>query len=466
VFVVLAALAFAVFAGVLGHDWIQVDDSVYVYDNPVVSQGLTAGRALHFLFHNHGLNWVPVTAFSHLLDVQLYGLDPGGHHATNLFLHLVNTLLVASVLRRLTGAWWRSVIVAALFAVHPLRVESVAWIAERKDVLSLLFFLLALLAYARWAERPSPRRHVLVFMALLLGLWSKPMVITLPFVLVLIDVWPLGRLTAGRNAGPGTARPTGSRSVSAPSRSLWGLLAEKWVLLVLITIVAVITYRIQSQAGALPDAEVFTVGRRLANALIGYWRYIAMTFWPQRLSPFYPHEVGVNALGAAAAAAGLLAVTLATLRLARRRPYLAFGWLWYLGTLLPAIGLIQTGMHACADRFTYIPGLGLSIAVVWGAADVVAARPNRGRPLAMALAGLIVAVLSVTTVHQLGYWRNSVTYGERVLEMSGDNPLARRLAHRWIGRALYSRVAYRRPPFISRWNLVWPSATKTACVGC
>ena len=438
VYAVLAALTFAVFAGVLGHDWIQLDDSVYVYDNPVVSRGLTAGSALHFLFHNHGLNWVPVTAFSHLLDVRLYGLEPRGHHATNLLLHVVNTLLVAIVLRRLTGAWWRSVVVAAVFAVHPLRVESVAWIAERKDVLSLLFFLLTLLAYARWAERPRPRRYLLVFTALLLGLWSKPMLITLPFVLVLIDVWPLGRLATGRKAAR-SAPPAGARPVTAPARPWWGLLAEKWALLILIAVVTAVTYNIQSHAGALPDAEVFTFGRRLANALIGYWRYIAMIFWPYRLSPFYPHEVDVNFVGAAVAAAGLLAVTLVTLGQARRRPYLAFGWLWYLGTLLPAVGLIQTGMHAYADRFTYIPGLGLAIAVVWGGAEAVAARPRPGRPLALALTGLILATLSVMTVHQLGYWRNSVTHGERVLEVSGDNPLARRLAHQWIGRALYSQ---------------------------
>jgi tetratricopeptide (TPR) repeat protein len=422
---VLAVVTIAAFAGVLRNGWILVDDSGYVYENPIVGRGLTLDGVVHFLGHDHGVNWVPVTALSHMLDVQMFGLDPTGHHATSLLIHVFNSLLVVLVLHRLTGAWWRSLAVAALFALHPLRVESVAWIAERKDVLSACFFLLTLLAWVRWTERPGAGRYACVFIAMLLGLWSKPMVITLPFVLLLVDAWPLGRMSGVRAVG-------------------WRrLLLEKWPLFALVVVVTVVTYSFQSRAGAVPDSEFFTIGRRLANGLINYWRYLGLMAWPGRLAPFYPHEGGVETLRALAAGAGLLAVTALALRAARRRPYLAFGWLWFLGTLVPAAGFVQTGGHAYADRFTYIPGLGILIAVVWGAGDLVSRRGIAARRSAAIAVGVALAVLVALTLRQTGYWRDTMTYAQRVLEVSGENPLARRVAHRWQGRWLYAegRVA-------------------------
>ena len=431
VLALLAVAVLAVFGGAVRHDWIVVDDSLYVYENPVVMRGLTPSGIIHFLGHDHGTNWVPVTAFSHMLDVQMYGLRPAGHHATNVLVHAASAVLVVLLLRRLTGAWWRSVIVAALFALHPLRVESVAWIAERKDVLSTFFFLLTVLAWAHWAGRPGLRRFAAVAGCTLLALWSKPMTITLPFVLVLVDIWPLGRLANG----PAAWRREGG----AAPRPLWGLLAEKWPLFALVGVVTVVTYRIQSSFGAVGDGEFFTLGRRVANALVNYWRYPLQMAWPVGLAPFHPHDATVNTGGALAAAAALVIVTALALRAAPRRPWLALGWLWYVGTLVPAVGFVQTGGHAYADRFTYIPGLGLALALVWEVHARVTPRGQGARRAAVAVAAVALVALSVASVRQLQYWRNTVTYSERVLAMAGGNPLAERVANRWMGRWLYEQ---------------------------
>jgi hypothetical protein len=428
---VLAAAVVGVFGGVLRHDWIIVDDGLYVYENPVISRGLTLPGIVHFLGHDHGVNWVPVTALSHMLDVQLYGLRPAGHHATNLLIHVASTLLVVLLLRKLTGAWWRSVIVAALFALHPLRVESVAWIAERKDVLSTFFFLLSCFAWAHWAERPGLRRYAAVFAAVLLALWSKPMAITLPFVLVLLDIWPLGRLANG----PAAWRRAGG----AAPRPLWGLFMEKWALFALVGVVTVVTYRFQAAAGAVTSDGFFTLGRRIANGLLNYWRYPLQMAWPVRLAPFHAHDGSINTGGAIAAAAALVIVTALALRAAPRRPWLAFGWLWYVGTLVPAVGFVQTGGHAYADRFTYLPCLGLLVALVWSGHELAEPRGRGARRAAIAVAAVAVVALSALSVRQLQFWRNTQTYAERVMAISGGNPLADRVAHRWIGLWLYEK---------------------------
>ena len=441
VLALLAASTFAAFAGVLRNGWIVIDDSGYVYDNPVVARGLTLQGVLWFLHEPHGSNWVPVTACSHMLDVQLFGLDPSGHHATSLLLHILNALLVAIVLHRLTGAWWRSVLVAAFFALHPLRVESVAWIAERKDVLSTFFCLLTLLAYGRWVARPGAGRFALVFAGLALGLMSKAMVITLPFLLVLLDAWPLGRLAGVRRIAPaGTgaqAPPRKAVAGSAPARPLGGLIVEKWPLFALVAVVSVVAFATQRSCGALIELETLSFGRRVGNALISYWRYVGMILWPHDLSVFYPHGGRADVVGAVASAAGLVAVTLAVLRSARRFPYLAVGWLWFIGTLAPVIGLIQTGAHAYADRFTYIPCIGLLIAGVWGGADLVAGS-RAGRLVAAVAAVGALAGLAAATIHQVAFWKDPTALCTRVLAVSGDNPMARRVANRWLGQSLYA----------------------------
>ncbi len=415
----LAVATFVAFAGVLRSGWVWLDDSIYVYDNAIVSRGLTPEGVLWFTHQPHGSNWVPLTAISHMLDVELFGLRPAGHHATSLLLHILNALLLAIVLHRLTGAWWRSVLVAALFALHPLRVESVAWVAERKDVLSTFYFLLTLLAYARWVERPGAARFALVFAGLACGLMSKAMLITLPFLLLLLDAWPLGRFARGR----------------AAARSLRGLIAEKWLLFALVAVVSVVAFATQRYCGALRELEALPLGRRVGNALLSYWRYVGMLLWPHDLAAFYPHPVRLNVAGLAAAAVGLVAATLTVLRHARRFPYLAVGWLWFIGTLAPVIGLVQTGGHAYADRFTYIPCIGLLIAGVWGGAELLAASRTGRRVASVAVVGAL-AGLAVATAHQVSFWNGPTELCTRVLAVSGDSPHARRLANAWLGQAL------------------------------
>ncbi len=413
VLALLAAATFAVFAGALRCGWVLLDDPQYVLDNPHINRGWRFDDALWFLSHSHGGNWHPLTSWSHLLDVQLFGLAPAGPHAVNLLLHVLNAVLLAWVLFRLTGGWWRSVLVAALFALHPLRVESVAWISERKDVLSGLFFLLAVEAYRRWAVRPGRARQALLMVTFALGLMSKPMLVTLPFVLVLLDVWPLGRLR-GMPRNP---------AFRAPVRPLMGLIAEKWPLFALSGASAVVTFLVQRGGGAVASVGLTSPARRISNALIAYWRYVEKTFWPHDLAIFYPYSRVIEYAVAAAVAAGLVGVTALFLWQARRRPYLLVGWFWYLGMLVPVIGLLQVGGQAYADRYTYLPTIGLVVALVWLAADL-AARSRPGRAVAVAASSLALAGLSAATVRQVGHWKNSRTLFEHTLAVTRDNPIA------------------------------------------
>ncbi len=399
---------------------ILLDDPLYVFENPHVNRGFTAGSARWILTQPLNGNWHPLTSLSHLLDVQLFGLNPAAHHATSVVLHVVNALLLLLVLSRLTGAWWRSALVAGLFALHPLRAESVAWISERKDVLSGLFFLLTIDAYRRWVERPDRARYAWVIAALALGLMSKPMLVTLPCVLVLLDVWPLGRL-AGAQA---------VRAGRAPVRTLGGLIAEKWPLFALSGLVALVTFLVQRRAGAVASTLATPIAQRACNALISYWRYIAKTFWPVALAPFSPPPRGANLAGALLAAAGLAGVTALALRQARRRPYLPVGWLWYVGMLVPVIGLIQVGMQSYADRYTYLPTIGLTIAMVWGVSEV--ARAPLARHAAVVASLLALTGLAVATTRQVARWKDTRTLFTYTLAVTRDNAAA----HQNLGNAL------------------------------
>jgi tetratricopeptide (TPR) repeat protein len=416
----LATATWAAFAGVLGNGSILLDDPLYVFENPHVVGGFTAANARWFLTEPHSGNWHPLTSWSHLLDVQLFGLDPGAHHAVSLALHVVNALLLALVLAGLTGAWWRSVLVAGFFALHPLRVESVAWISERKDVLSGFFFLLAIAAYRRWAARPDRARYALVAVTLAAGLMSKPMLVTLPCVLVLLDIWPLGRL-----AGLGPARP----APAAPARSLAGLIVEKWPLFALSAAVAVVTFVVQHRAGAVASTLATPPAERVCNALISYWRYIAKTVWPAGLAPFYPPVHRADVAGALIALAGLAAVTALAARRSRR-PYLAVGWLWYVGMLVPVIGLIQVGMQAYADRYTYLPTIGLAIAIVWGIGGLVERTPA-ARVAVQGAALLALAALGFATARQVALWKDTRTLFTYTLAVTRDNAAA----HQNLGNA-------------------------------
>jgi protein O-mannosyl-transferase len=440
VLALLAAATSAVFAGVLRCRWIPLDDPGYVYENPHVVHGVTLEGLRWFLHVPHGGNWHPLTSLSHMLDVQMFGLAPLGHHAMSLALHVLNAVLLAVVLHRLTGAWWRSVLVAAFFALHPLRVESVAWISERKDVLSTFFLLVTMEAYRRWVVRPGPGRYATVLGAFALGLMSKPMLVTLPFLLLLLDVWPLGRW-AGAGRLPGARAGSRRATVAAPggspgasARSLAELIVEKSPLFALAGVSAAITFVVQRSGGAVVPVALISLERRVCNALITCWRYPAKTLWPGDLSVFYPYGRDVGVAGAVLAAAGLAAVSAAALWQVRRRPYLAVGWFWYLGTLVPVVGLVQVGSQAYADRYTYIPVIGLVIALVWGLAGMVPGS-RAGRVTAAAASVVALASLAVLTSRQVEAWKDTRTLFTQVLAVTHDNLVGARYAHEYLGKA-------------------------------
>jgi len=397
----LGVATLAAFWGVLRNGWIGFDDPDYIVANSHINQGLTRAGLRWIMHQPHGGNFHTLTSVLHMLSAQAFGLNPAGHHAVSLGLHALNAVLLATALARLTGAWWKSVLVAALFALHPLRVESMAWVSELKDVLSGLFFMLTLLAYARWAERPGAARSAAVAACLAVGLMAKPMLVTMPCVLVLLDIWPIGRLRGLRVPGGGP-----SPRWRAPARSLGGLIAEKWPLFVLAAASSLTTFLVQRGSGAVVAAARMPMLARLVNAAISYWRYLELTAWPHGLLPFYGMTGIVNVSFGALSALALAAVTTLTIRQAKARPYLPVGWLWYVGMLVPVIGLIQVGMQAYADRYTYLPVIGIGVAVVWWLDDVLP-RARAVRIAAAAVACAALVALGTATARQTARWRSN-----------------------------------------------------------
>ena len=404
----VAAGAF-VYAPVRHHEFVNFDDPQYVRDNAAVAGGLS-GHALSWaLTTGHAGNWHPLTWLSHMLDVELFGLDPGRHHLTSAALHVVNTLLLFGLLLRMTGALFRSAFVAALFELHPLHVESVAWIAERKDVLSGLFFFLTLWAYLAYVRRPRARGYALVLVLFALGLMAKPMLVTRPFVLLLLDVWPLGR----------AAEPSARRR----------LIVEKLPLVGLAIASSVITVLVQQHAGAVKGLGVLALDRRLTTAVLAYVTYAAKAVWPSGLAAIYPYPAPPPAWHVLGASAVLAALSVLALRMAPRHPYLPVGWFWYLGTLVPVLGLVQVGSQPWADRYTYIPAVGLFIVVAWGTANLLARWPHGHRLLAPA-AAVVLAGCAMAARKQVEYWRSSVALWEHALEVTAENHRAEsNLAH-------------------------------------
>jgi tetratricopeptide (TPR) repeat protein len=444
IYLALTVITLALFWQVTRHEFLNYDDYRYVTGNPRVQGGLAPDAILWAFTANDASNWHPLTWLSHMLDVQLYGLDPRGHHLTNLLLHLADTLLLFAVLKRMTGAVWRSAFVAALFAVHPLHVESVAWVAERKDVLSTLFWILTMWAYLRYVERPNLNGYLQVVFAFALGLMAKPMLVTLPFVLLLLDYWPLkrmrvggGRLEAGgrkveaiaSNLKPQTGRPA---SLQPPTSNLFGLFVEKMPLFFLSAASSVMTYVSQSRGGAIYASEALGFGVRVENAILSYVRYIGKMIWPVGLSAFYPHPGEAISIWQVVGSALMIAgVTILVLKQAERRPYLAVGWFWYLGTLVPVIGVLQVGGQAMADRYTYVPLIGLFILIVWGIADLTAGWSRRAAPIGV-FAGVVLTALMALSWVQIGYWRNDATLFRHALEVTTGNYIA----HDSLGFAL------------------------------
>src|SRR5438128_1181317 len=415
VYLFLAAITWLVFGQTMRHDFVNFDDHVYVYDNPLITRGLTIDGIVGAFIHAHARNWHPLTTISHMLDCQLYGLNAGGHHFTNLALHTIAVLLLFRVLRVMTGAFWPSAFVAALFAIHPLHVESVAWVSERKDMLSAVFFMLTLAAYVRYARAPSTGRYFIVALIFTLGLMSKPMLVTVPFVLLLLDYWPLRRF--GKV-------PLKSRGgiVSWLNRRPNYLFLEKTPLLVFSGLSCLATIQAQDSATGLLEQLPFTW--RLNNALVSYIEYLWQTFWPVGLAVFYPYPN--NALSiwqVALATTFLLAISAIVILLRKKRPYVLAGWFWYVGMLVPVIGIVQIGEQGHADRYTYLPHIGLFLVIVWTAADLATAWHLRREYLWLA-ATTTIAILSYGAVVQTAFWKNSEALWNHTLSVTSNNDFA------------------------------------------
>jgi tetratricopeptide (TPR) repeat protein len=403
---ILLALATALaYQGVRNNDFLSMDDNNYVSENSHVQQGVTSQSvAWAFTTFQEG-NWHPLTWISHMIDWTLYGRDPAGYHVANVCLHAVNAILLFLLFLSITGYLGRSAMVAFLFALHPAHVESVAWIAERKDLLCAFFWFLALLGYVWYVRKPSWKRLLWVVIAFACALMSKPMAVTLPFTLLLLDFWPLRRMTFSPEAG------------AHRFSSLWKLCIEKWPLFLMAAASSVVTVRAQDSVGAVVRLQSLPVLDRIGNAAISYFRYIRIFFWPDPLTAFYYHEVNHIAVAAAILSAiGLLLITALCLKFRKDRPYCLTGWLWFLGTLVPAIGIVQVGNQAMAERYTYVPYIGLFLALVWLAGDAVVKFPQL-KVAAQFVAIAILLACAVRTHAQVPVWKDSITLLSHALEV-------------------------------------------------
>ncbi len=475
---VLILAILAVYWQMRSYEFIDFDDNFYVTDNPHVQAGLTRESIVWAFTASHAANWHPITWLSHMLDVELYGMNPGQHHLTNLLFHIANTLLLFFVLKRMTeGArgkgqevrgepraasgpspisfilhpspftfhpsplapLWPSTFVAALFALHPLHVESVAWVSERKDVLSTFFWMLTLWAYARYAEDPKWGTYLLTILFFALGLMAKPMLVTLPFVLLLLDHWPLNRCLnlsfAGENVRDQNSdiETRNLKSTHHASR-IKHLLLEKLPFFILAALSSAVTFVVQQSWGAVISLERYPLDMRIANALISYISYIGKMIWPSELAFLYPYPPRFPWWKVAGACAMLIVISVIVIRHARRHPCLAVGWLWYVGTLVPVIGLVQVGTQSMADRYTYIPLIGLFVMVAWGIPELTA-KWRHGKFLLGGLTAALLLLFSAVSNIQVGYWRNSIALFEHAIDVTSGNYAA----HNNLGTALHKQ---------------------------
>lgn len=418
----LAVLTLAVYSQVINYGFIDYDDAKYVYDNPFIESGINKESIFWAFTATYASNWHPLTWLSHMLDVNIFGMHPGGHHLTNVVFHIINTLLLFFILNRTTGKVFQSGFVSALFALHPLHVESVAWIAERKDVLSTMFWMLTMWGYVAFVERPDSYRYLWVVACYVLGLMAKPMLVTLPLVLLLLDYWPLGRFKK-LNAGP--------RFFYARNSLLY-LTYEKTPLFLLAAASCIITFFAQKAGGAVGSLNMLPFNTRIANALVSYVDYIFKMFWPFNLGVFYPHPKLLPLWQVVGAVFFIVAISLLAVQNLKTRPHLFVGWFWYLITLIPVIGLVQVGRQAMADRYTYIPLIGLFIVVVWeGGRCAIKWCPNIWAEknqqttcdnVILAITSVsILAFFSVVTWFQVQYWRDSTKLYEHTLDVAGSS---------------------------------------------
>lgn len=409
---VLAVMTLATFWQVSDYDFINFDDDEYVTENTHVKAGLTGSSIVWAFTKFHSNNWHPVTWLSHILDCQLFGLNPGMHHLSNVLIHTANSVLLFLLLRWMTGSLWASAFVAALFAVHPLRAESVAWVSERKDVLGAFFWMLTLLMYVSYTKKPGIARFALILLVFVLGLMAKPMLVTLPFVLLLMDYWPLRRF----------------------SKKTASLFWEKIPLFALAAASSIVTVFAQKSGGLVRSLETYPLDVRIANALVSYIKYIGLTILPRGLAFHYPYPESVPVWQTAGAVLILTGVSVFVIRKRETFPFFLVGWLWYLGTLVPVIGLVQVATQALADRYTYIPSVGFCMMIAWGI-PLLVKEGRVFRIITAALAGIAILGFMTCTWFQLRHWKNSITLFTHTLNVTENNYLA----HNSLGAALEKR---------------------------
>ena len=409
----LTAIVWVVFGQTLGHDFVNFDDDRYVYENPEVSRGLSIDGLKWLLTHSHASLWHPLTTLSHMTDCQIYGLKAGGHHFTNVALHNIGAVLLFLVFRGMTGYIWRSAFIAAIFAIHPMRVESVAWVAERKDVLSGVFFMLTLGAYLHYTRAPSLSRYVTMSIFLVCGLMSKATFVTVPLVLLLLDYWPLQR--------------------ASDFRAWQGLAIEKIPLFVLSAAASLAT--LFAQTVTMASLDQLPVLPRLKNAVVSLIAYIRQIFWPTDLAVFYPHPHDqLNIWIVVTAAALVIAITLVAIFVRQKHPYVFVGWFWYLLLLVPVLGIVQAGLQARSDRFTYLPHIGITMLLTWTCADLTQPWRNR-RVVLTSMAACAIAASIILAHQQTTYWHDSISLWERALAVTQDN----QTAHQNLAAALWSK---------------------------
>ena len=437
---IIVLITLTAYGNVRLYKFINFDDDIYVTENQIVKKGLTLHGVKWALGFNESGYWQPLSWLSHMLDIEVYGLDSGGHHITNLIIHLANTLLLFWVLFRMTGSVYRSAFVAALFAVHPLNVDSVAWIAERKNLLSTFFWMACLFLYCRFVERPVLSRYMLTLVIFALGLMAKPMVVTLPFVFLLLDYWPLRRTSHTQLRDTHINKPEEDQA-AGHKIDHFKLIIEKIPFIVLSFGSVWLSILSTRHINNMVSENAVPITLRIANALVSYLSYIAKMIWPFQLSVYYPFPQSVPLWQVVGSGFLLLAVTSLCLLNLSRRPYFAVGWFWYLGTLVPVIGIVQGGLWpAMADRWSYIPLIGLFVIIAWGASDM-AARWRHGKTALTVVAVSAICCLSLVTRTQLQHWESSLTLFRHALEVTEKNPVA----HNNLGNALlekgYAKIA-------------------------
>jgi hypothetical protein len=420
IYMVLTLATIIAFEPVRHNDFVYLDDPPYVTENPHIKAGITRESVVWAFTTPHVGMWHPLTSLSHMLDCQLFELNPLWHHLTSLFFHTANTLLLFWVLKRMTGAVWPSAFVAAVFALHPLTVESVAWVAERKNVLSGFFWILTIAAYIRYAKHPSIGRYLLVVLIFSMGLMAKPTVVTLPFALLLLDWWPLRRFHRRRQGRGEDLVETKSVETTCQKSPVWRLIGEKIPLFIFAAVLSVITYIAQQTFGTMTTTESLPLYFRVVNAMTSYLSYIVKIFYPTRLAVHYPYP---TTLRIDAAMLLLIGISVLLVRWARRRPWLTVGLLWYIGTLVPVIGLVQVGRQAMADRYTYLPSIGIFIMIAWGATELFARWRYRKIVLGISTS-IVLAGLLLCTRMQVQHWKNNFTLYEHALAVTKDNYIA------------------------------------------